>query len=111
MIGEEPSLTKATTAQIDTKQINWASFFKDQRRTATIFLKNTGDYPLVILDTSTTCGCTVTRYDPHPAAPSDSLKIQVTYTPKDTGYFEEWITIRCNTTPPTFRVSVKGNVL
>lgn len=109
--GKSPSSTQLTTFQVEKKQINWGSFLKDQQKTFSVFLKNTGNYPLVILDTSTTCGCAEAQYDLHPAQPGDSLKIQITYTPKDTGYFEEWITVKCNTSPSTVRLSVKGTVL
>ena len=109
--GKNTSSARLTTLQVENKQINWGSFPKDEQKTFSVFLKNTGTYPLVILDTSTTCGCAEAQYDLHPAQPGDSLKVQITYTPKDTGYFEEWITVKCNTTPSTVRLSVKGTVL
>lgn len=96
--GKNTSSARLTTLQVENKQINRGSFPKDQQKTFSVFLKNTGNYPLVILDTSTTCGCAAAQYDLHPAQPGDSLRVQITYTPKDTGYFEEWVTVKCNTT-------------
>lgn len=102
---------KKTTYHVKTTHIDMGSFPKDEQRIAKFFIKNTGSSPLVILDSSTTCGCAVTQYDPRPAAPGDSLMITVTYTPKDTGLFEEWITVKCNTVPQNVKLSVKGIVM
>lgn len=105
------STQQKTTFQIDSTYIDMGSFPKNEQRIARFILKNTGKSPLVILDSSTTCGCAATQYDLHPAATGDSLIVTVTYTPKDTGYFEEWITIKCNANPQTVKLSVRGTVL
>lgn len=100
-----------TTCSLEASHVDMGSFFKNEQREAKFYLKNTGNSPLVIVDTSTTCGCATVHYDSYPAAPGDSLLITVTYTPKKTGRFEERIGIKCNATPSTLTLSIKGNVL
>ncbi|WP_106830274.1 DUF1573 domain-containing protein [Parabacteroides pacaensis] len=100
-----------TTCILEASHVDMGSFFRNEQREAKFYLKNTGNSPLVIVDTSTTCGCTTVQYDPQPAAAGDSLLITVTYIPKKTGRFEEQIGIKCNATPSTITLSIKGNVL
>ncbi|MDH6313632.1 hypothetical protein M2137_002422 [Parabacteroides sp. PFB2-10] len=55
-----------TTAEAEQTEINLGSFEKNESKTAVFTLRNTGEKPLVIMDTATTCGC---------ASPSFELKI------------------------------------
>ena len=67
------------------------------------------DASLVIVDVGTTCGCTTATYDKEPAGPGDTLRVEITMTPKDTGFFDEVVTIKCNTNSPV-KVKIRGNV-
>ena len=90
-------------------EIDFGSFPKSEVKTGTFEIKNTGEAPLVILDVSTTCGCTAAAYDKEPAKPGEILRVEVTMTPKETGFFDEVVTIKCNTNSPV-KVKIKGNV-
>jgi len=74
-------------------------------------IKNTGDNPLVIVDVSTTCGCTAATYDKRPAKPGETLRVGIKMTPKDTGFFDEVVTIKYNSiNNQPVKVKIKGNV-
>ncbi|RHJ92123.1 DUF1573 domain-containing protein [Parabacteroides bouchesdurhonensis] len=60
-------------------------------------LRNTGNNPLVIIDIATTCGCARATFDKHPAEPEQTLQVQVEMSPKEKGFFNETLTIKCNT--------------
>ena len=96
-----------TTAEAEQTAIDFGKFDVKEKKTATFLIKNTGQNPLVILDVNTTCGCTAATYDKKPASPGNTLKIQVEMTPKDTGFFEETVTVRCNTSSP-MKLTIKG---
>ncbi|RHJ92978.1 DUF1573 domain-containing protein [Parabacteroides bouchesdurhonensis] len=88
---------KKTTAELNTTEINLGSFKLAETRKASFILKNTGNYPLVIIDASTTCGCATVSFDKHPAKKDETLQVDIDMTPKEVGHFNETITIKCNT--------------
>ena len=98
-----------TTAKAINSEVDFGAFSKSEEKTAVFEIENTGDNPLVILDISTTCGCTTANYDKHPAKPGERLRIEVRMTPKDTGLFDEIVTLKCNTASPV-KVKIRGQV-
>ena len=98
-----------TMAEAVNTEIDFGNFPKSETKSATFEIRNTGDNPLVIVDISTTCGCTAAKYDKIPAKPGDLLRVDVTMTLKDTGFFDETVTIKCNTSQPV-KVKIRGHV-
>ena len=98
-----------TTAKAINSEVDFGAFSKSEEKTAVFEIENTGDNPLVILDISTTCGCTTANYDKRPAKPGERLRIEVRMTPKDTGFFDEIVTLKCNTASPV-KVKIRGQV-
>lgn len=98
-----------TTVEVAQADINMGSFDKTETQKAIFILKNTGSNPLVILDASTTCGCAAPSFDKHPANSGDSLHVTVEMTPKDSGFFSETITIKCNT-EQSVKLKIMGQV-
>ncbi|WP_289004193.1 DUF1573 domain-containing protein [Parabacteroides sp.] len=100
-----------TTAETTQTEINFGTIDKSKTKETIIEIKNTGDNPLVIVDISTTCDCTVVTYDKRPAKPKESLRVGIKMTPKDTGFFDEIITIKYNSmNNQPVKVKTKGNV-
>lgn len=101
-----------TIAEVTQTVIDFGIFKKSETKQATIDIKNTGDNPLVIVDVSTTCGCTAATYDKQPAKPGETLRVGIKMTPKDTGFFDEVVTIKYNSinNKQPIKVSLKGNV-
>lgn len=106
---ENPVKHIKTTAEAINNEIDFGNIPKGTAKTNTFEIINTGNNPLVITDINTTCGCTTATYDKKPAKPGDTLRVEVTVTPKDTGFFDETVTIRCNTNRPV-KVKIRGNV-
>ena len=99
-----------TIAKASQTDIDFGTFDKSEIKQTTIEVKNTGDSPLVIVDVSTTCGCTAATYDKRPAKPGESLRVQIKMTPKDTGFFDEVVTVRYNSVNnQPVKVKIKGN--
>ena len=100
-----------TTAETTKAEIDFGTFDKSEVKETTIEIKNTGDNPLVIVDVSTTCGCTAATYDKRPAKPGESLRVGIKMTPKDTGFFDEVVTIKYNSlNNQHVKLKIKGNV-
>lgn len=70
-------------------------------------IKNTGDKPLVILNTSTTCSCASVEFEKKPIMPNETTVVEVTMKPKDTGFFNEIIMLKCNTEYP-LKLRIRG---
>ena len=99
-----------TIAEASQTDIDFGTFDKSETKETTIEVKNTGNSPLVIVDVSTTCGCTAATYDKHPAKPGESLQVKIKMTPKDTGFFDEVVTVRYNSiNNQPAKVKIKGN--
>ena len=100
-----------TTAEVNQTEIDFGTFDKSEIKQTTIEVENTGDCPLVIVDVSTTCGCTAATYDKRPAKPGETLRVGIKMTPKDTGFFDEVVTIKYNSiNNQPVKVKIKGNV-
>lgn len=70
-------------------------------------LKNTGDKPLVIITTSTTCSCASVEFQKKPIMPNETSVVEVTMKPKETGFFNEIIMLKCNTEYPV-KLRIRG---
>ena len=70
-------------------------------------IKNTGDKPLVIITTSTTCSCASVNFPKNPIMPGGSATVEVTMKPKDVGFFNEIIMLKCNTEYPA-KLRIRG---
>ena len=100
-----------TTAEAIQTEIDFGTFDKSEIKEATFEIKNTGDNPLVIVDVSTTCGCTAATYDKRPAKSGETLRVGIKMTPKDTGFFDEVVTIKYNSiNNQPIKGRIKGNV-
>ena len=100
-----------TTAEATQTEIDFGTFGKSEVKETTIEVRNIGDNPLVIVDVSTTCGCTVATYDKRPTNPGESLRVGIKMIPKDTGFFDEVITIKYNSiNNQPVKAKIKGNV-
>lgn len=102
--------TIKTTAKAEETEINLGSFDRSEKKTALFQIKNTGSSPLVLVDVATTCGCAVATFDKHPAQPGEILQVKVDYDAKDSGFFDETITVKSNTNS-WIKLKIKGQVL
>lgn len=77
----------------------------------TFAFTNVGKVPLLISDSRSTCGCTVTDYPKEPIAPGESSKIEVNFnTIRKTKRQKKVVTITANTYPAETKVHVEGYV-
>ncbi|MEQ9442413.1 MAG: DUF1573 domain-containing protein [Cyclobacteriaceae bacterium] len=72
---------------------------------------NTGEAPLVIQNTSASCGCTTPSYSREPVAPGETGEVQVKFNSQSRpGVQNKTITITANTEPSVTRLFIKTNV-
>lgn len=73
--------------------------------------KNTGVKDLEILDTRTTCGCTISKHSSEPIPPGDEGFIEVSYDSKERkGVQEKIVRVFTNSYPNETLLTIKGFV-
>lgn len=102
---------KQTSVEVDHRIIDVGKFDSNEMKEVVFNFKNVGISPFVIVDISTSCGCTTAEYDKQPVPPGKSLQVKVIIKPKDIGFFEETITIKCNASSSPVKLSIKGQAL
>ena len=104
------SAQSRTNATVDDTNIDLGAFKKQETKQALFLIRNIGNSPLVIADVSVSCGCAAVKFDKHPAAPGEALKVIVDMTPKDSGFFSETITVKTNT-KEYIKLTIRGQAL
>ncbi len=100
---------RPTSLTISRNEIDLGELAANEVKTEHLWIKNTGDDPLVITGYNSSCGCTELVYNDKPLMKGDSVCVIVKYTPDAPGYFRKFVTISCNVSqPPT--ISVYGSV-
>ncbi len=102
-----PANSIRTTGSLAEPEINLGTFPVSESKRASFTLTNTGNQPLVILDAATTCNCATVSFDKEPAPHGTSLQIHIDMTPKSPGFFNETITLKCNT-PQPYKLKIRG---
>jgi len=73
---------------------------------------NKGRGPLIISSVTTTCGCTVAKYDAKPIAPRDSGSVEIVFDSSGkSGKQTKTITIHSNASKPIVLLKISGEVL
>lgn len=80
---------------------------------ASIKVKNTGDYPLILAEVSGSCSCTVAEYTKEPVAPGEiaTIKAVVKTDKAQAGPLAKDVRIVANTEPSITSVVIKANVI
>lgn len=74
--------------------------------------RNTSDRPLVILDVTTTCGCTVPNFSRKPVLPGDETQITVTYDPAGRpGSFDRELWVYSSERKRIATLTIRGSVV
>ena len=71
---------------------------------------NTGDAPLVIVRSKSSCRCIEVTLPKRPIAPGSKGVVTITYVPKDSGVFNKGVEIFANIPGGSLTLFVKGNV-
>lgn len=100
-----------TSVQLNKDSVNLGKFSFKTTKHVTFKLKNTGNYPLLIQDVSTSCGCTVAKYDKKPVPPGESTTVVLEYKPYSLGYFSKTADVVCNVPEGYVRLKISGEVV
>ena len=113
------TLTMAELAAKDTSSVqvidsvyNFGSVTEGEKVTYNFRFKNSGTKPLVITNTSASCGCTVPEKPDKPVLPGETAFIKVVFNSKGkVGHNEKTITVISNANPAFIPLILKGEVV
>lgn len=89
-----------TQLQFDQMHYNFGSVNPQDRLRHTFLVKNTGKYPLSLLDVTGSCSCTQIAFSRKPILPGGVEKITLTIsTVNKTGYQKNFVKVLTNTIP------------
>lgn len=98
-----------TTLKMNHSSVDMGSFDWQQEQRTVFTFTNTGIQPLVIVDVSTSCGCTSAEYPKAPITPGQDAKIEVVYKADRPEHFDKTITVYCNVEDSPIVLKIKGN--
>lgn len=110
----EDNVVVGNKTTIETKAvIDKGNVMHGEEVQATIEVKNTGKYPLILAEVSGSCSCTVAKYTKEPVAPGETASIQaVVKTDRaPAGALAKDVRIVANTDPSITTVVIKANVI
>lgn len=101
-----------TTMEVD-KVIEIGNVMKGEVAKASIVIKNTGKYPLIISEAKGSCSCTVINAPTEPIAPGESatFKADINTDNASTGPMAKSVNITANTQPSDTEIIIKANVI
>lgn len=105
------SINKSTTIELSKDYVNLGKFSSQTTKHTTFNLKNTGNYPLLIQEVSTSCGCTIAKYDKKPVLAGQTTSIILDYKPNSLGYFHKTADVICNVPEGYVRLKISGEVV
>lgn len=105
------ALKDSTTVQIIDSAYNFGKVTDGQTVEYSYRFKNTGDKPLVIVDASASCGCTVPQKPEKPIMPGETGFIKVVFDSKGrVGNAHKSITVVSNAKPEFPQLLLTGDV-
>ncbi len=109
--GDNDDNIEQTNIEFDENEHNFSKLKKDKEALTYFVYKNTGDYPLIISDIRSTCGCTIPIWSKKELASKQKDSILVSYDSKQAGKFLKSIYIVSNSKTSPDVIRIKGSVL
>jgi hypothetical protein len=92
-----PSEGPQPVAKVDQEEFDFGSMQRNAARSHTFRITNTGNHPLELRKGSTSCKCTLTKFDTHPVEPGETRDVVLDWTARSLGSnFREVATILTN---------------
>ena len=106
------ALKDSTTVQLIDSVYNFGTATEGEKVTYNFRFKNSGKKPLIITNTSASCGCTVPEKPDKPVMPGETAFIKVVFNSKGkVGHNEKTITVSSNAYPEFPPLLLKGEVV
>lgn len=105
------SVTAVPKIVWDHTKHNFGKVYANQKVSHRFTFTNEGNTDLVLVDSRTSCGCTVPVLPEEPIKPGESSHIVVEFKKSGEGTFSKQITIVANTVPKESYLHISGNLV
>ena len=107
----EMAAQETTTVQIIDSLYNFGTVAEGEKVAYNFRFKNSGNKPLIVTNTTASCGCTVPEKPEKPVLPGETAFIKVVFNSKGkAGHNEKTITVTSNANPAFPPLLLKGEV-
>jgi hypothetical protein len=107
---KEQALPKNASLLFEKTKHDFGEIPRKKEASVTFNFENTSEYPLVISDVKTTCGCAAPKWPKEVVLPSEKKAITVTYDAEYPGRFNKTITVFYNGQDSPTQLTIKGQV-
>ncbi len=108
----EMAAQDSTTVQLIDSLYNFGTVTEGEKVTYNFRFKNTGNKPLIITNTTASCGCTVPEKPEKPILPGETAFIKVVFNSKGkAGMNNKTITVTSNARPEFPQLLLNGEVV
>lgn len=108
----EGNETKAPEVSFDKMEYDFGKIFSGEKVTYSFKFTNTGEGPLIIVNTRSGCGCTVGDYPKEPIPPGGEAHIKVSFNSAGRrGFQSESVRVVTNAQPQEYLLRIKAEVL
>jgi hypothetical protein len=107
-------LSSTDTASLHFKEYehNFGKIAEGEKVACVFTFENTGTGPLVIQSATTSCGCTVSKYDNKPVSPGGTGSVEVVFDSSGrNGIQTKTVTVRSNASVPVVLLKITGEVI
>lgn len=106
----DPTNPNAADIVFETEVMDYGTIEHNADGNREFKFKNTGKEPLIISNSTGSCGCTVPTWPKEPIKPGESSSIKVHYATDRIGAFEKTVTVTSNAKTPSKVLKIKGVV-
>ncbi|MEE4177038.1 MAG: DUF1573 domain-containing protein [Bacteroides sp.] len=104
--------TKAPAVTFEKTEYDFGKIFSGEKVTYSFSFTNTGDGPLIIVNTRSGCGCTVGDYPREPIPPGGEARIKVSFNSAGRkGFQSESVRVVTNAQPQEYLLRITAEVL
>lgn len=107
---QDPTNPNAPEIVFETEVIDYGTIEHNADGNREFKFKNTGKEPLIISNSTGSCGCTVPTWPKEPIKPGESASIKVHYATDRVGAFEKTVTVTSNAKTSSKTLKIKGVV-
>lgn len=100
-----------TTVEIPSMEMDLGSFSEKETKKVDFTINNTGNYPLFLKGTTSSCDCTTVEINPKQAPPKGELKLTIQYKPDQKGDFLRTVSVFINSVNSPIVLTITGRVL
>jgi hypothetical protein len=101
----------STLVEVKNSEVELGEIKSGAKQKIVFYLKNVGKKPLIISNVTTSCDCTIAKYNKKPIPVGQTATVVLEYKPNSLGYFSKTADVVCNVPEGYVRLKISGEVV